>query len=380
MLETPGGALIHGMAHGRRAGREAVFSARTVHLQLSRERPASAHNVWPARVKSRVFQGDFTQYHLDWDGRRLVLRCVTAEPVAEGTELFLSVDPRHCVLLEEESPPVVGSPAMKITDVRLTLFGWDDIPATTYGRHTGRFSGKSQLGLVTIETDEGVHGHAFLGSSMRGAHIDGQSLIQYLKPVVLGQDPLARERLYQAMWHKNRQTTFRAIGAMDVALWDIAGKAAGLPIHRLLGSYRESVPAYASSAVLPSKEAYAEEALRFKADGWTAYKIHPPTDPVVDIEVCRAVRWAVGDEFRVMLDSTWAYQYPEALRVGKVVEDLGYYWYEDPLADDDILNYVKLKQHLAIPILATEYSPGGLTAFAPGSCTRPRTFSAATWR
>jgi L-alanine-DL-glutamate epimerase-like enolase superfamily enzyme len=150
-----------------------------------------------------------------------------------------------------------------------------------------------------------------------------------------------------------------------VALWDIAGKAAGLPIHRLLGSYRESVPAYASSAVLPSKEAYAEEALRFKAEGWTAYKIHPPTDPVVDIEVCRAVRWAVGDEFRVMLDSTWAYQYPEALRVGKVVEELGYYWYEDPLADDDILNYVKLKQHLAIPILATEYSPGGLTAFAP---------------
>jgi L-alanine-DL-glutamate epimerase-like enolase superfamily enzyme len=86
---------------------------------------------------------------------------------------------------------------------------------------------------------------------------------------------------------------------------------------------------------------------------------------VLDIEVCRAVRWAVGDEFRVMLDSTWAYQYPEALRVGKVVEELGYYWYEDPLADDDLLNYVKLKQHLAIPILATEYSPGGLTAFAP---------------
>ena len=110
VLETPGGALIHGVAHGRRADLEAIFSVRTVHLQLSRERPASARNVWPARVRSRVFQGDFTQYHLDWDGRRLVLRCVTSEPVAEGTELFLSVDPRHCVLLEEESPPVVGSP------------------------------------------------------------------------------------------------------------------------------------------------------------------------------------------------------------------------------------------------------------------------------
>src|SRR6266446_1275994 len=254
---------------------------------------------------------------------------------------------------------------MKITDVRLTLFAWDDIPATQYGRHTGRFSGSSQLGLLTIGTDEGVQGHAFLGSAMRGAQMDGQSLIHYLKPIVLGQDPLDRERLYQAMWQKSRQTTLRAIGAMDIALWDVAGKIAGLPIHKLLGSYRTSVPAYASSAVLPSKEAYGDEAARFKADGWTAYKIHPPTEPAVDIAVCQAVRRAVGDAYTVMLDSTWAYQYPEALRVGRVAEALGFHWYEDPLADDDVYNYVKLKQQLSIPILATEYAPGGFTALAP---------------
>ena len=254
---------------------------------------------------------------------------------------------------------------MKITDVTLTLFAWGNIPPTTYGRHTGRFSGSSQLGLLAVGTDDGVEGHAFLGSAMRGAHLDGESLIHMLKPVVMGQDPLDRERLYQAMWARNRQTTLRAIGAMDIALWDIGGKVANMPIHRLLGSYRATAPAYASSAVLPSKEAYAEEALRFKSDGWTAYKIHPPTDPDIDIEVCRAVRKAVGDGFRVMLDSTWAYQYPEALRVGKVAQDLGFYWYEDPLADDDLYNYVKLKQQLSIPILATEYAPGGFTAFAP---------------
>src|SRR5439155_15917970 len=113
-----------------------------------------------------------------------------------------------------------------------------------------------------------------------------------------------------------------------------------------LRSYRESAAAYASSAVLPSKGAYAEAAARFKAEGWTAYKIHPPTDPVTDIAVCQAVRRAVGDGFTVMLDSTWAYQYPEALRVGRVAQDLGFYWYEDPLADDDLYNYVKLKQQL----------------------------------
>src|SRR2546423_1862266 len=179
---------------------------------------------------------------------------------------------------------------MKITDLTITLFGWPGIPATTYGRHTGRFSGESQLGLVTLRTDEGLEGHAFLGSAMRGAHFDAQGVIHYLKPLVMGQDPLDRERLWQTMWSKNRNTTPRAIGAVDVALWDLAGKIAGLPIHRLLGSYRDRVRAYASSAVLGSAEAYAEEASKFKAEGWTAYKIHPLTNPPVDMEVCRAVR------------------------------------------------------------------------------------------
>jgi L-alanine-DL-glutamate epimerase-like enolase superfamily enzyme len=260
---------------------------------------------------------------------------------------------------------VVRYRGMKISDVTLTLFSWSGIPATTYGRHTGRFSGSSDLGLLTLRTDAGLEGHAFLGSAMRSASMDAQSLIQFLKPLVLGQDPLDRERLWQAMWQRNRATTFRAIGAMDIALWDLGGKAAGMPIHRVLGSYRDHAPAYASSAVLPSKEAYAEEATRFKAEGWTAYKIHPPTDPTTDIAICEAVRRAVGDGYTVMLDSTWAYQYPEALRVGRAVEALGFHWYEDPLADDDLYNYVKLKQQLSIPILATEYSPGGFTAYAP---------------
>jgi len=263
---------------------------------------------------------------------------------------------------------------VKITDVTLTLFAWDDIPTTTYGRHTGKFGGKSQLGLLAIQTDEGVVGHAFLGSAMRGAHLDGQSLVTALKPVVMGQDPLERERLYQGLMARTRQTTLRAIGAVDVALWDIAGKAAGQPIHRLLGSYRDRVPAYASSAVLATRQAYSEEAARFKSDGWTAYKIHPPTEPKLDIEVVEAVRGVVGDAFTLMLDSTWAYDYPTALRVGRAIQELGYYWYEDPLADDDIYNYVKLKQHLHIPILATEYSPGGFTAYAPWLVARATDF------
>ncbi len=121
-----------------------------------------------------------------------------------------------------------------------------------------------------------------------------------------------------------------------------------------------------NDALTLTPEEYAEQALQYQADGWAAYKIHPPTVSAAgDIAVCRAVRAAVGDDYRIMLDSTWAYDYPDALRVGKVAEELNFYWYEDPLADDDMGNYVKLRQQLGIPLMATEYSPGGFGAYAP---------------
>jgi L-alanine-DL-glutamate epimerase-like enolase superfamily enzyme len=254
---------------------------------------------------------------------------------------------------------------MKITDLTITLFAWDDIPARQFAKHTGRMAGgRSELGLVTIKTDDGLEGHAFLGSSMRGANFDAATIIKFLKPLLVGQNPLDRERLYQQMSARGRNTTPRCIGAVDIALWDICGKVANLPIHRLLGSFRDAIPAYASSAVLPSKEAYAEEALRIKASGLHAYKMHPPTIPEQDIAVCRHVRAAVGDDYRLMLDSTWSYNYVEALRVGRVLEELNFYWFEDPLDADDITNYVKLRQKLDIPIMATEYSPGGFQSYA----------------
>ena len=252
---------------------------------------------------------------------------------------------------------------MKITDVTLTLFAWDDIPPTQYGQHS-KFAGSSALGLLRLITDQGIEGHAFLGSASNSAAIDGQGLITHLKPVLMGRDPLLREAIVVDLWRRQRPAGVRTIGAVDVALWDLLGKTMGQPIHRLLGTYREAVPAYASSAVLASAEAYAEEAVQFKEYGWAAYKIHPPTRWKEDIKVCEAVRRAVGD-FTIMLDSTWSYDYPATLRVGRAAEEMGFHWYEDPLADQDIYNYVKLKQKLSIPILATEYAPGGFTAFAP---------------
>lgn len=263
---------------------------------------------------------------------------------------------------------------MKITDVTLTLFAWEGIPTTRYAMHSGTLGGTSDLGLLTISTDDGIEGHAFLGTSNNPASLDGPALIRNLKPIVMGQDPLDRERLYRALWQRSRLTPIRTIGAVDVALWDIAGKKAGMPIHRLLGSYRDRVPAYASSAVLASPQAYAEQVQEFKSSSWQAYKIHPPADWREDIRICEAVRNAAGDDFTLMLDSTWSYEFATALRVGQAIEQLGYYWYEDPLADQDLYNCVKLKQKLSIPIMATEYPQTGFDSYAPWVLERATDF------
>src|SRR5204863_9208038 len=104
---------------------------------------------------------------------------------------------------------------MKITDVSLTLFSWDSIPSTIYGHHTARPTGKSDLGLLRIITDEGIEGHAFLGTSSNPASLDGPALIRVLKPVVMDHDPLDRERLNRPRSGRARRATARSSGALD---------------------------------------------------------------------------------------------------------------------------------------------------------------------
>ena len=264
---------------------------------------------------------------------------------------------------------------MRIKDVTATLWTWDGIPPTRYTKTIASAGSRStQMALVRIVTDEGADGYSFLGSALGSAENDAAALVARFKPMLIGEDALARERIWQTMMRRTRGQMLRVIGAVDVALWDLAGRAAGVPVHRLIGSYRNSVPAYASSAVLPSPAAYAEEALRHKEAGWTAYKIHPPAEPDLDIEICTAVRKAVGDDFRLMLDSTWSYSYVQALKVGHAVQELGFYWYEDPLVEDDLYHYVKLKQNLSIPIMATEYPAAGPTSYAPWVLERATDF------
>src|SRR5262249_40263901 len=173
--------------------------------------------------------------------------------------------PRRCAragdnMAEDLAPfAVQGRESMNIDAVEVTLFAWDDIPPTRYTQGAHNISGHSNLGLLRIKTDDGIEGQAFLGSAVNPAETDAGALIRFLKPVLMGKDPLAREDLHAAMRARQRHLGLRAIGACDTALWDIAAKAAGMPLYRFLGGGRSSIAAYASSQVLESREAYAAQ-------------------------------------------------------------------------------------------------------------------------
>lgn len=246
---------------------------------------------------------------------------------------------------------------MRIVDLKMTIFAFRQ--TTDNQVHQA-----DELGLLSIETDVGITGVSLLGEPRRGALLDALSLVRALKPIVVGENALDHERIWQNMIRRHRDTTLRAIGAVDVALWDLAGKIAGQPIHGLLGRTREKAPAYLTLTGLERLERYVDEARKAYAKGYRALKIHPPCELGVAEEICRAVRQALPPEIKLMADFAWSLNLGEAVRIGRVLEKLNYNWFEDPLPMDDIENYSSLRRKLDIPILATERASGGFSGFS----------------
>jgi len=259
---------------------------------------------------------------------------------------------------------------VRITDITVVLHQRQATASASFGP-----ARPVPLGVLRIETDEGIEGNAFLSSPGPGPAAIADQIVTIVKPWLLGADPLDIGKHWRRMEGLVHYLSPHTVGTVDIALWDIAGKAAGLPVHRLLGTCRDRIPAYFSSAHHESPAQYAEEAVYWQQQGWRGYKIHPPRSPWlpprdvppvgVDIEICAAVRAAVGDDMTLMLDSSWSYSYTEGLTVGQAIQDLRYHWFEDPFPTHDMHNYVRLGRHLSIPLLATEISPGGLAALPP---------------
>jgi L-alanine-DL-glutamate epimerase-like enolase superfamily enzyme len=262
---------------------------------------------------------------------------------------------------------------MKITDVEVIEFRTTTRQqGTRWGYSVWTGEERPATGAITkISTDEGVAGYMLGGNRAIMEHV--------VKPLLVGEDPLDREKL----WHwMDQMVTFshrlseRDMGIVDCALWDLAGRLTGLPVHKLLGGARDRVKAYASTAPnLGGPEVYAEHVLACKRQGYKAYKVHAyicwnphtrqpapqlPGFPREDVEVCRAVREAAGDDMVLMLDPFGVYTLEEALWAGRELEKLGYYWLEHPMIETRVEAYRRLTRELDIAILAPEHVPGGI--------------------
>jgi L-alanine-DL-glutamate epimerase-like enolase superfamily enzyme len=205
--------------------------------------------------------------------------------------------------------------------------------------------------LLTIRTDAGIGGHA-MAWGIKGGRRLAEEIAAVIVPEVLGEDPINREYLYHKINQADRwggHLPITAHGPIDIALWDITAKQAGLPLYKLIGGYRDRIRAYATGPQYATPEEYVDEARRAIAAGFRAYKLHPPGIAELDIECCYKVREAVGDRFILMSDPVGAYDFEDAMRVGRALEKLDYFWFEEPLHDYDIHGYVRLPRPWTSP-------------------------------
>ncbi len=222
------------------------------------------------------------------------------------------------------------------------------------------------LVVLKLGTDEGVDGLA-TAMAARSANITASFLKELIAPVILGREVSDREAIYHELWNIDRHITFfpnYLPGPVDVALYDIAAKAAGLPLFRYLGAYRTSLPVYASSLWLETPQDYVDEAKRYAALGFKAYKAHSPGPWQVDMAVHQALRDEMGPDYVLMSDPVAEYPLEIAIRVGRHLEKLNYHWFEEPFRDFELAKYQKLCAALDIPIANTETTRGGAQGVA----------------
>jgi L-alanine-DL-glutamate epimerase-like enolase superfamily enzyme len=204
----------------------------------------------------------------------------------------------------------------------------------------------------------------------------------------MGEDPMDREKLWinLAKWQRGSgaNLTDRTLAVAEMTLWDLAGRALHTPVWKMLGGFRDKVLAYGSTMCgdeepdgLATPEDYANFAEWMVNRGYKAIKLHTWMPPVswapsvkMDIKACAAVREAVGPDFPLMLDANHWYSRMEALELGRGIQALDYYWYEEPMDEHSTESYRWLAEQLEIPIIGPEYAYGKFHTRAEWIATR----------
>ena len=218
---------------------------------------------------------------------------------------------------------------------------------------------------VVIRTDDGLQGEYV--PIWSGPLVSlGQTL--NLAPRLIGVDSAHREYIYDICKRAHRKSDHIGFGPLDICLWDLAGKRAGEPIHRLLGTYRTRLPAYASTmhgdsnGGLGDPASYADFAEACFELGYRGFKLHPRGEDAQEQAACvLELGRRVGDRMDLMIDSASELRtFADALKVGYACDEAGFFWYEDPFSDSGVSQHAhrRLRERIRTPLLITEHVRG----------------------
>lgn len=249
---------------------------------------------------------------------------------------------------------------MKITDVitHQLLVDVDEPFTSSRGWY---YKTKGAL-VVEIRTDEGIVGW---GDCYGPAVVNKTIVNTVLKPNVVGRDPFDVEVIWEELYNKVKDygltgMTIASISGIDIALWDIIGKAVGQPIHKLIGgSFRSQIQSYATGLYFKDMEQLNEEAVeeaaRYVDAGFRAIKMKIGLGSMKkDLDRVAAVRDAIGPDVLLMVDANHCFNVPQAINIGRELEQLGVHWFEEPISPEDLDGYVEVTRRLDMAVAGGE--------------------------
>jgi L-alanine-DL-glutamate epimerase-like enolase superfamily enzyme len=258
---------------------------------------------------------------------------------------------------------------MKITNVIAIVLKLPEISSAADGTQDDL--------IIEVETDEGITGYGevdtapYVGKAVVEAYMS-HGTCYGLKQVVTGNDPFDYEQIWNDMWAKTYYygrsgPVIHVMSGIDMAIWDIMGKATGKPVHKLLGgSYARKVRPYASALMPETKEEVKTMVQKYSSQGYTAIKFGwGPLGYSVksDIELIEMARKTAGDPIEIMIDIGKRYRLKQAMQVAKALEQMNIFWLEEPLPAEDYVGYRRLTESTSIRIATGEEESGRL-AFA----------------
>ena len=252
---------------------------------------------------------------------------------------------------------------MKIKEIKSHILQYDLKEELGYSQ---QYYQKRTAHLVEIRTDEGLVGWGECFGPGNVAIANKCIIEKVIQPMILEFDPLNREVIWQKVYnllrdHGQKGMPIQALSGIDIALWDIAGKITNLSISRLIGGrFRESIPVYGYGMMLRREDVdslvdrFYDEAQDIKSMGFVATKMKVGLGPEKDIRLAEAVRKGIGDGFPFMVDANHCYTSSDALYVGRALEEMNAFWFEEPVPPEDLEGYLELKSVLDIKIAGGE--------------------------